>query len=132
MLRDARRRRRAVGLTSLIDVIFLLLLFFMLASSFTRYQVTPVTAGVTGGGAETRPALLRVHDAARLDLNGAPVPPETLADRLETLGQGPTRSVAIWTGEGARVQDLVSAVSAVRLAGLAPIVLSGGADGGRR
>ena len=33
----ARVRRKPVGLTSLIDVIFLLLLFFMLASSFTRY-----------------------------------------------------------------------------------------------
>ncbi|WP_306007281.1 biopolymer transporter ExbD [Aquicoccus porphyridii] len=51
-----------MSMTSLIDVIFLLLLFFMLSSSFTRFaEVDLTTAG--GGGvamAEARPVFLRL------------------------------------------------------------------------
>ena len=125
MRHNTRRMRRAIGLTSLIDVIFLLLLFFMLASSFTRYQVTPVNAGVSGGGADLRPALLRVHGDTRIDLNGEQILPAELDARLATLQQGETRAVAIWTGPSATVQDLVTAVTAIRANGLAPIVLTG-------
>lgn len=55
-LRRPTRRRRA-SITSLIDVIFLLLLFFMLTSSFTRFSeieltVSGETAAVTAADAE--------------------------------------------------------------------------------
>ncbi|MBL4837775.1 MAG: biopolymer transporter ExbD [Kordiimonadaceae bacterium] len=43
MLRRRAPRRRA-SITSLIDVIFLLLLFFMLASSFTKFSEVEVMA----------------------------------------------------------------------------------------
>jgi len=123
--KTARVRRRPVGLTSLIDVIFLLLLFFMLASSFSRYQLLPVAGGRTGGGAASKPMLLRVHDKERWDLNGAAIEPGSLAKRLRDLSNGEPRSVAIWSGEKADVQLLVDAVATTRRAGLTPVVLTG-------
>ncbi|MEM8921756.1 MAG: biopolymer transporter ExbD, partial [Pseudomonadota bacterium] len=42
-LRRVRRRGRS-SITSLIDVIFLLLLFFMLASTFTRFSEVDIAA----------------------------------------------------------------------------------------
>ena len=45
------RRRRKLSMTSLIDVIFLLLLFFMLTSTFTRFAELDLAAASGGGGA---------------------------------------------------------------------------------
>lgn len=45
-----RARRRKLSMTSLIDVIFLLLLFFMLSSTFTRFAEVELAAGGAGGG----------------------------------------------------------------------------------
>ncbi|WP_367714863.1 biopolymer transporter ExbD [Nitratireductor sp. GISD-1A_MAKvit] len=41
----AVRRRKPLSLTSLIDVIFLLLLFFMLSSTFTRFASVEISGG---------------------------------------------------------------------------------------
>ncbi len=119
-----RARRKALGLTSLIDVIFLLLLFFMLTSSFTRYQFVPVGSGASGSGAAQRPALLRVHSDAAFDLNGISVETAALTDSLSRLKSDQSGAVAIWSGPEATVQNLVDAVTAVRAAGLQPIVLT--------
>lgn len=118
-----RTRRRAVGLTSLIDVIFLLLLFFMLASSFTRYQSLDVSSGGEGGGADVRPAYLRIHSAEKLDLNGSPLIGTELADRLSGLKSDAV--IAIWSGPEARVQDVVDVLSAARRAGLKTVLVTG-------
>ncbi|MBB4303202.1 biopolymer transport protein ExbD [Rhodobium orientis] len=127
---ERAERRRPIGITSLIDVIFLLLLFFMLASSFSRYQALPVSAGVSGAGSSaSRPQLLRVHDAIRIDLNGAPVTLDELAERLgETSGTNTgdiPKPVAIWSGPEASTQHVVDALVAVRGAGREALVIAG-------
>lgn len=45
------RSRRRASITSLIDVIFLLLLFFMLASSFSRFSEVALASADTSGAA---------------------------------------------------------------------------------
>lgn len=52
------RTRRALALTPLIDVIFLLLMFFMLTTSFGRPVELPLSLAGGGAVAETRPLLL--------------------------------------------------------------------------
>ncbi len=47
----ASPKRRGVGLTSLIDVVFILLLFFMLTSSFTRQQQLTLASPVASSTA---------------------------------------------------------------------------------
>lgn len=118
-----RVRRRPVGLTSLIDVIFLLLLFFMLASSFTRYQSLDVSSGGAGGGADVRPAYLRIHSAEKLDLNGSPLAKPDLALRFAGLGEKAV--VAIWSGPEASVQDVVDVMSLARQTGLKTVLVTG-------
>jgi len=120
-----RVRRRAVGLTSLIDVIFLLLLFFMLASSFTRYQALDVSSGGKGGGADVAPAYLRIHGAERLDLNGVTLTKADLADRFQALAEKEGTVVAIWSGPEASVQDVVDVMSSARQSGVATVLITG-------
>ncbi|WP_395173917.1 biopolymer transporter ExbD [Roseibium alexandrii] len=120
-----RAKRRAVGLTSLIDVIFLLLLFFMLASSFSRYQYLDVSSGGQGSGADVKPAYLRIHTSAKIDLNGLPVQKAELGARFEDLADNENAVVAIWSGPDADVQDVVDVMSSARLSGLKTVLVTG-------
>ena len=78
-------RRARLSMTSLIDVIFLLLLFFMLSSTFSKFAEVEVTAGASGATAaetDAKPLFLRLL-AQEVSLNGVVVPIETLRRRLE-------------------------------------------------
>lgn len=80
-------RRRALSLTSLIDVIFLLLLFFMLSTTFTRTAELPLVAGGGGiGAAQTAPVFLRLT-ADDLSVNGQSVGLEDVAQRIADLAE---------------------------------------------
>ncbi len=122
---ERQTKRRAVGLTSLIDVIFLLLLFFMLASSFTRYQLLDVSSGGQGGGAEFKPAYLRIHTSDRIDLNGVSLDKTDIAERFAVLASNDNALVAIWSGPEADVQDVVDVMSAARQSGLKTVLVTG-------
>lgn len=72
--------RRRLSLTPLIDVIFLLLLFFMLSSTFTPFAEIELAA--TGGEAaapDSPPLFLLLREDA-LSLNGRPVSLDALAE----------------------------------------------------
>ncbi len=69
-----RRRRRKLSMTSLIDVIFLLLLFFMLTSTFSKFSEVELSAA--GSGAVTpsdEPPLFLQLGENTLQLNGDPL-----------------------------------------------------------
>lgn len=77
-----RYQHRAVSLTPLIDVIFLLLLFFMLSSTFTRFAEIPLqNAGRGGADTEMAPLLIQLR-ADELRLNGEAVPFDDLVEHL--------------------------------------------------
>lgn len=69
-------------MTSLIDVIFLLLLFSMLSSTFSRFA--DVELGASGGApvaADAVPAFVKLSDG-RISLNGADLALDNLAPEL--------------------------------------------------
>lgn len=75
---NARRRRSVISLTPLIDVVFILLVFFMLASSFLDWRSIELTPPSSAGAGQsmTGAMLLEVRpDGIRL------------AGRLLTLGE---------------------------------------------
>ena len=77
--------RRRLTLTSLIDVIFLLLLFFMLTSTFSTYgeiELSQATAGSAAPGVPTERLFVQIG-AERLVLNGAPITLDELATQVE-------------------------------------------------
>jgi len=78
--------RRPLAMTPLIDVIFLLLLFFMLTSTFSKYgeiELSNATAGGTTSEAPQERAFVQLG-AERLVLNGAQVTPAELAAQVTT------------------------------------------------
>ncbi|WP_417721887.1 biopolymer transporter ExbD [Salipiger sp.] len=77
-----RRARRRLSMTSLIDVIFLLLLFFMLSSTFTRFAEVDLTAAGAGGApGDSRPVFLQLAQDS-LTLNGRALDLDALAEAL--------------------------------------------------
>jgi len=72
-------------MTPLIDVIFLLLLFFMLSSTFSSFgeiELSQATAGAAVPGAPSERVFVQLG-AARLALNGVPVSLDELAAKVE-------------------------------------------------
>lgn len=78
-------RRRALSMTSLIDVIFLLLLFFMLSSTFSKFaEVELAGTGSQGAATEDEMLFLQVTPDT-LRLNTADLGIESLSTRLAEL-----------------------------------------------
>lgn len=102
--------RRRMALTPLIDVIFLLLLFFMLSSTFARFgeiELSAAAAGAAQSGAPQTRAFVQIG-AKRLVLNGSPATLEDLADRLDP-GQ-----VLVSLDDDASAQRLVDLLAVLR------------------
>jgi biopolymer transport protein ExbD len=118
MLAERRAvRRRPVTLTPLIDVIFLLLLFFMLSSTFTRFAELPLSAAGSGAGvAEAPPLFLRISPDG-LSLNGAAQTLETLPGALGRIagrdGDAPA-TILVAVAEGTSSQRLVDLLVVLR------------------
>ena len=81
-LKRITRRKRA-SITSLIDVIFLLLLFFMLASTFSKFSELDISAAGPGSAASETPDILELRIGAHhLHLNGAVLPAHGWAEAV--------------------------------------------------
>ena len=110
-------RRRRPSLTPMIDVVFLLLVFFMLAARFgmdTTLSLATAPTGVsTYNGA---PRLIEVAPNGALFLNGMALPADTLVTRLEQLLPTPADIVVLRPRMGAQSQDLVDVLLLLRAA----------------
>lgn len=82
-------KRRPLSMTSLIDVIFLLLLYFMLSSTFQRHGELVLVTGTAGTGAPapapaTQTLFLQLRPDA-LTLNGRSLAPADLPAAIAPL-----------------------------------------------
>lgn len=73
------RKRRTLSMTSLVDVIFLLLLFFMLSSTFSKFAEVELAAAAAGQSAsQNSPIFLQLYPD-RISVNGQDRPLDALA-----------------------------------------------------
>jgi biopolymer transport protein ExbD len=105
----ARKPVMRLSLTPLIDVVFLLLVFFMLTSTFVRYTALDVSGGRAGAAStELRDlAIIRLHGRGLMDLNAKPVSLGQLEDRLRDLAGERKLRVAVKPGQSASVQEIM-------------------------
>lgn len=119
---DRRRRSSALpNLTPLIDVVFLLLVFFMLTAHFVHQEavIVDLPAAATGADVKGDEALTVTVDAdGRIAVNGQAVPRAALADTLKPLLAGrDDKSVTIAGDELATLGVAISLLDAARNAG---------------
>lgn len=114
------RRRPLISLTPLIDVVFILLIFFMLASSFLDWRAIDLdTPQAAAAGSPMEGALLIEVRPEGLRLSGESMTLDALAaeivDRLESE---PDRSVLVKPAAGVRLQAAVDVVDRLAAAGI--------------
>ena len=119
------RRRTVIGLTPLIDIVFILIVFFMLASSFFSWRSVLLDAPVRPGGASAMNGALLVElrpDGLRL--SGEAVTADQLVSRLSArLVRKPGQRVLVKPAVGVSVQDVVSLVDRLAAAGVSGLSL---------
>ncbi|SCY08101.1 ExbD/TolR family protein [Paracoccus tibetensis] len=119
-----RRRARRMSLTPMIDVVFLLLIFFMLASRFGMDAVLPIAGGAEGAASDWQGAPRLVDIApAELTLNGAVIAPEALPLALAPLLPEASSPVILRPRAGADLQRLVDVMDLLTAAGLTNLIL---------
>jgi biopolymer transport protein ExbD len=119
----APRRRLRISLTPLIDVVFILLVFFMLASSFLDERAFQVAAPAARlGGQSLEGALLIELRQDGLRLAGQPVTPAQLDARLgEHAARNPGQRVLIRPAPGVPLQQAVTLLDRVIADGLSDV-----------
>ena len=108
----AVRKRKPLSLTSLIDVIFLLLLFFMLTSTFTRFARVEISGGPASASAGGKPpdVLIRVDDPAGWRVNGQTLAEEAAIVELARLKEAGAETAVLLVRGELTSQELVEAV----------------------
>ncbi len=116
-----RRPGKRISMTSLVDVIFLLLLFFMLTSTFSRFSEVELSAAAGGGNATGAPIFLQLFPD-HITVNGEARPLEALA-----LTPREDQALLVALKEGVDAQRLTDLLVALRdYPGLSVSVLGAG------
>ncbi len=106
----------------MIDVVFLLLVFFMLASRFDAPTVVEV-ALATGGTEYRGPPRLVDIDPENVRLNGVPMEEQSLADELNKLMETPDDIVVLRGRDGASVQRTIDVLMMLRFEGITSLTV---------
>jgi biopolymer transport protein ExbD len=121
-----RRMARPIPLTALVDVAFLLLMFFVLSTTFARFGIIGLgqPAAAPGGAADQSLAaplpgiIVDVFHGPAVRVNGRTVALAGLAQALDAFEARGLDSAIIRVRRDADVQDLVSVLDTARLSRL--------------
>ena len=119
---DTPSARRRISLTPLIDVVFLLLVFFMLAARFGLDDATPLFLGGEGNRYEGPPRLVEVTPEA-MRLNGVEMEPRQLLIELVRLSREGGDIVVLRPRAGASVGRVVEVMELMGAAGFTNLAL---------
>lgn len=118
------RRKAVINITSLIDVLFLLLIFFMVSSTFEQRpgMLLDLPAAETSVPTEQRQLILSVNADGILFLNDTPISESDLAPLLEAELQGGAEPSLILQADGSvehrtvvHLMDVAKQVGIVKL-----------------
>jgi biopolymer transport protein ExbD len=130
-LRPRARRRSLVSLTPLIDVVFILLVFFMLASSFLDWRAIQLDtpSASSGPSDQTSTTLVIGVHANGLRLDGRAATLDTIADRVaKRVAEDPDQRVLIRPAAGVPLQRAVTVLDRMATLGVTNMALSRGAS----
>lgn len=112
-----------IGLTPLIDVVFILLIFFMLASSFLDWKGFEMSVSITDGRStsqsDIRPVTVEVDVNGGLSINGNAIALSNLAPTLLRDHDG--SSVRLRPVNGANLQRLVEVMDTLGRGGVTDV-----------
>lgn len=117
------RKRRRPSLTPMIDVVFLLLVFFMLASRFgSDVMIDLPMASASDSPYQGPPRLIDVTPDT-LSLNGFEMTAQTLVEELRSMMQTPQDAIILRPRDDADLQRVVTVMEDLRQAGFDTLIL---------
>lgn len=119
---DINRPRRKPSLTPMIDVVFLLLVFFMLASRFGMDQVLPLPLAAAEGDYTGPPRLIDIAPNG-ISVNGVALNEADLAEHLHGLVEKTGDTLVLRGADGASLQRIVAITEILHQAGFTSLVL---------
>lgn len=123
----SKARRRTISLTPLIDVVFILLLFFMLTSTFIRWQQMELAVAASSTQSESPPhppLVAQLYPDGDLRVDGQRFSSADDA-ALAALLSGTAHSlVIVQADESSRIQQIVSAIDRLERLGALSVTLN--------
>tara|TARA_B100000674_G_scaffold90862_1_gene63442 strand:+ start:510 stop:896 length:387 start_codon:yes stop_codon:yes gene_type:complete len=106
--------KKRLALTSLIDIIFLLLLFLMLTSTFSKFSEIELSVATTAAKNKVSEKILFLRvSAVRIDLNSGEVEMNSLAKSIKGFTQNAKASLVISMDQDVTSQRLVDILGIV-------------------
>ncbi len=124
---DQQRRLRRISLTPLIDVVFLLLIFFMLSSSFLKFINIPIEGAAQSAGGEINRAelaIISIDRQGQITIDGQEVALEGLVEHLNNLMAKNQTKAVIRALEGVKAQKIIEVLHKARKSKLKTIMLA--------
>jgi biopolymer transport protein ExbD len=122
-----RSSTAAIDMSPLIDMVFILLIFFVVSSTFVKDAAVALKRPSARSAAEASAKALRVaiDPQGGLWLDGAPVKPWMLQSRLrDAFRDGAEKEVLVVADRAVAVERLVEVVDQCRLAGAADVTVA--------
>ncbi len=118
-----------VILTPLVDVVFILLVFFMLVSNFNDARVinmlTPTAAKGEKAAEYLGVVLIRIGQGGALNISGLPTTEVQLAQEVAQRSVGDTKySYLVQPGRGVSLQEVVSLLDLLKSSGAQSVALT--------
>ncbi|MFV2068934.1 MAG: ExbD/TolR family protein [Pirellulales bacterium] len=119
-----------INLTPMIDVVFLLIIFFMVATRFTEIEKNiqlhlPQVPGATAMTSPPRNRVVQVYQDGSLTIDRQPITIDALASQLtEARREYPQLGVVIRGDAGVRYQHVAEVLAACNRAGIAELGVS--------
>lgn len=125
-LRRPANRRSALSVVSMIDVMMILLFFFMITSSYLNLDMVPALqksqeapdTATTAPTAVPATILIRIDAKGEAEVAGKILPPEALSSLIKTrLTAEPLTPILLFPSGGADLQALITVMDTVTNAG---------------
>jgi biopolymer transport protein ExbD len=130
-----RRRRPTINITPLIDVMFLLLIFFMVSSTFREEFGIEITLpeAATGTPGDNKPARIYVQESGPILFSGDPVDKEQLsAEMVKKLETDPGARFILEADEKADFGQVVMVIDVAREIGGQELIIATEQPSGNR
>ncbi|MEO1233003.1 MAG: biopolymer transporter ExbD [Myxococcota bacterium] len=122
-----KERNADIDLSPLIDMVFILLIFFMVSTTFVKDAQVELKRPSAASATPSSTKSLRVNIDAQgaMYLDGAPVKPWMLQSKVrDAFRGGADKTVLVVTDKRVPVERLVEAVDQLRLAGAADVAVA--------
>lgn len=127
-----QRRRRHIGLTALIDVVFILLLFFMLSSTFTRWRTVDFESPLAGSSDTAQePQIVLLDESGALKLHDSDFSISGI-DQLDAADANlfeAGQALVLLAAADTSVQTIVLAIEGLNEIGLQHVIFAGALPG---